>query len=183
MKWRRLNYALHRDIGYLCIGLTLIYAVSGIAVNHISNSFNPSYSITKVTGTAPRLEPEKKPGMEYINNVLNSLEITGPFKNAAMVSSGILRIFTDGGTIDVEMTTGKATVEIVERRPLLFAANYLHLNKGKGAWTWLADLYGVALLLLAITGVLMIKGKKKTRALLFTFAGIFFPLIYLLMVL
>jgi hypothetical protein len=182
MKWRKWNYALHRDIGYLCIGLTLIYAVSGIAVNHISNSFNPSYSITKNAGIVPPPATGDKPGMEYIDTILDTLGEKGAFKNAAMVSPGTLRVFTEGSTIDVELSSGIATIEKVKKRPLLFEVNYLHLNKGKGAWTWFADLYGIALLLLALTGLLMIRGKKKKRAVLLTCAGFLLPLFYLLAV-
>jgi hypothetical protein len=183
MKWRRWNYALHRDIGYLCIGLTLIYAVSGIAVNHISNSFNPSYSITRDAGIVPPPGISgDKPGMEYIGTILHTLGEKGAFKNAAMVSPGNLRIFTEGVTIDVELSSGIATIETVKKRPLLFEVNYLHLNKGKGAWTWFADIYAAALLLLALTGLLMIRGKKKRRAVLLTCAGFLFPLFYLLAV-
>ena len=46
MNLRKLSHALHRDIGYLCIGLTLIYALSGIAVNHIRD-WNPSYRVVR----------------------------------------------------------------------------------------------------------------------------------------
>ncbi|HKL38702.1 MAG TPA: hypothetical protein VJ876_07375, partial [Bacteroidales bacterium] len=44
MKWRKLNRILHRDLGYFFFGMTLIYALSGIALNHIDD-WNPSYSI------------------------------------------------------------------------------------------------------------------------------------------
>ena len=40
--WRKLNNALHRDVGYLVVGLTIVYAVSGLAVNHRAD-WNPSY--------------------------------------------------------------------------------------------------------------------------------------------
>ena len=47
MNWRQWNNALHRDIGFLCIGLTLVYAISGVAVNHISQ-WNPSYRVERI---------------------------------------------------------------------------------------------------------------------------------------
>ena len=47
MNWRKWNNILHRDIGYLCVGLTIIFAVSGIAVNHVEN-WNPNYKIEKI---------------------------------------------------------------------------------------------------------------------------------------
>ena len=33
IKWRRGLRALHRDVGYLIVGLTIVYGVSGLAVN------------------------------------------------------------------------------------------------------------------------------------------------------
>ncbi|MFW2364837.1 MAG: PepSY-associated TM helix domain-containing protein [Desulforhopalus sp.] len=183
MNWRRWNFILHRDIGYLCIGLTLIYGVSGIAVNHISPRFNPSYTVEKSTAQVPPLNPSAKPDMEYIQAVLNEIGETGKFKNAAFVSPGILRIFVDTNTLDVETASGRVNMEKVNRKPLLFEANYLHLNKGKGIWTLLADVYGAALCLLAITGLLMIRGKRKMRGLLLSIAGFLIPVIYLITVL
>lgn len=41
-RWRRWNTILHRDVGYLITGLTIIY---GISVNHVQD-WNPSYQIT-----------------------------------------------------------------------------------------------------------------------------------------
>ena len=40
--------ALHRDIGYFSVGLTVIYAASGLAVNHIAD-WGPNF--TQVTRT------------------------------------------------------------------------------------------------------------------------------------
>jgi uncharacterized protein len=35
--------ATHRDIGYVAVGLTLVYAVSGVAVNHIAD-WDPNFA-------------------------------------------------------------------------------------------------------------------------------------------
>jgi len=180
MNWRRWNYFLHRDIGYLCIGLTLIYSISGIAVNHISPSFNPSYSIEKSTVDVSPLPAGSKPDMQYIQSVLKELGEKGAYKNAALVSPGTIRIFVEDNTLDVQMETGRVTMEKIQRIPILYEANYLHLNKAKGSWTWLADIYGVALFLLALTGLLMIRGKQKQRGMILTAIGFLIPLIYLL---
>lgn len=180
MNWRRWNYFLHRDIGYLCIGLTLIYAISGIAVNHISPGFNPSYSIEKSRVEVTPLPAGSKPDMQYIQSVLEETGEQEAYKNAAPVSPGTLRIFVEGNTLDVQMATGQVTMETIRRKPILYEANYLHLNKAKGSWTWLADIYGVALCLLALTGLLMIRGKQKRRGIILTAIGFLVPLIYLL---
>ena len=43
--FRKWNRILHRDIGYFFFGMTLIYCVSGIALNH-KKDWNPNYDIT-----------------------------------------------------------------------------------------------------------------------------------------
>ena len=44
MNWRKLNRVLHRDFGYFFTATTIIYALSGIALNHM-NDWNPNYII------------------------------------------------------------------------------------------------------------------------------------------
>ncbi|HMY14784.1 MAG TPA: hypothetical protein PKA58_00575, partial [Polyangium sp.] len=44
-QWRGLLRTVHRDAGNLAIGLTVIYAVSGLAVNHIStDGWDPNFT-------------------------------------------------------------------------------------------------------------------------------------------
>ncbi len=74
-------------------------------------------------------------------------------------------------------------MEKVRRKPVLYEVSYLHLNKAKGLWTWFADIYGVGLCLLALTGMLMIRGRQKRRGIIMATAGFLFPLVYLLTVL
>ncbi|MGO2479734.1 MAG: PepSY-associated TM helix domain-containing protein, partial [Pseudoalteromonas sp.] len=47
INWYKLNRSLHRDIGYFCIGLVIIFAISGIAVNH-KDDWNPNYRVEQV---------------------------------------------------------------------------------------------------------------------------------------
>ena len=44
MKIRRLLRILHRDLGYFITGILIIYAVSGIALNH-RKDWNPNYQV------------------------------------------------------------------------------------------------------------------------------------------
>ena len=44
INWRKLNNILHRDVGYYFFGMTTIYALSGIALNHIAD-WDPNYII------------------------------------------------------------------------------------------------------------------------------------------
>ena len=44
MRWGKLNRILHRDIGYFFFGMSVIYGLSGIALNHLDD-WDPSYNI------------------------------------------------------------------------------------------------------------------------------------------
>src|SRR5262249_17289526 len=57
----------------------------------------------------------------------------------------------------------RVTVQARESRLFLRIANWLHYNRGKRAWTYIADVYAVLLLYLAISGIFMIKGKLGLR--------------------
>src|SRR5690606_877614 len=50
-----------------------------------------------------------------------------------------------------------------DQRRLLRLANWLHLNRGKKAWTIVADGYAILLLFLATSGMLMLPGKHGLR--------------------
>ncbi len=43
-KWRKWNRAVHRDFGYFFFGMVIIYALSGIAINHLDD-WNPNYVV------------------------------------------------------------------------------------------------------------------------------------------
>ncbi len=47
-RWRAWLRALHRDTGYLLVGLTFVYAASGIAINHIAD-WDPNFESTQRT--------------------------------------------------------------------------------------------------------------------------------------
>ena len=56
---RRWSRTLHRDLSYLFAGMVLIYALSGIAMNH-RDTFNPNYSVSQTRLTLPAPLPERE---------------------------------------------------------------------------------------------------------------------------
>jgi len=180
MQWRRWNNILHRDLGYLCAGLTIVYVVSGVAVNHI-HQWNPTYHVERRTAplaplTAADLALPVGPG-----RLLLQLGLTPDYRSTFRPDSTSLRIFVEDGTVDVDFATGEATVEIVRERTMLGAANFLHLNHAKRLWTWMADVYAVALGLLALTGLFVLKGRKGItgRGAWLTAIGVVVPFVFL----
>ena len=181
MKLRKLIIATHRDVGYFFAGLTVIYAVSGIAVNHIED-WNPSYVIRTETvsvGELPSADSQTIAG-----TVLKRLGITERPESTVRMTPDQLKIFLHQRTLTVTVPTGEVVDEHARRRYAFFEVNYLHLNHGKGFWTWFADVYAVGLLLLACTGIFIITGRRGLggRGRWLLLAGLAIPLVYLILV-
>ena len=157
MHWRKLLRVLHRDVGYIAAGLTIIYAISGIAVNHIQD-WNPNYKIEKTSIILDSF-PQNATKDEVISFVLKAVGETGEVKNTYRSSPDELEIFVEGNSILVNYVTKEVKQEKVNSRFFVKETNDLHLNKPKGIWTYIADLFAVALLFLAISGLFIIKAK------------------------
>ncbi|MCU0303808.1 MAG: PepSY-associated TM helix domain-containing protein [Thermoanaerobaculales bacterium] len=180
MSWRTLVIATHRDVGYFVAGLTVIYAISGIAVNHIED-WNPSYVIR-----TERLSVGELPagGNDVLAvTVLGRMGITERPESVVRMTPDRLKIFLDRRTLTVELPSGEVADEHARRRIAFFELNYLHLNHGKGPWTWIADLYAIGLIVLACTGIFIITGRKGLggRGRWLLLAGLAIPLLYLIL--
>lgn len=170
--------ALHRDLGYLAIGLTLVYALSGLAVNHISD-WDPNF--TKIERELDVALPLPDDDTEAAEVVRVAAGITGEPIDVYRVSDTELEIAFEESTLHLDPTTGHVFEEGQEPRFFLRIANWLHLNRGKKAWTWFADGYAIALLVLAGTGLFMIPGRKGLvgRGAILAVVGAAAPLGYL----
>jgi len=180
IQWRAWLRAFHRDIGYAAVGLTFVYAVSGLAVNHIAawdSNFQKSTGTHEIGGPLPDDDVAAKA------MVLSKLGIdTEP--REVYREGDELEILFEHRTLHVTTATGHVMDEQQTPRFFLRAANWLHLNRGKKAWTYFADSYAAGLLFLATSGMFMIAGKRGLfgRGMFFVAAGVAVPLVYLALV-
>ena len=180
-QFRKVCRTLHRDLGFLAVGLTLVYAISGLAVNH-AHHWDANYSRTldrwsmEPVGTGPTTE--------IVPVVLERLGPTAPVKNTWRDSDEVLQVFVEGGQYDVHLGTGEVIEHGFARRPFLYDVNFMHLNTGKAPWTGIADVYAGILIVLALTGPWLIKGSKGLtgRGGLLMALGILLPLVYAVVV-
>jgi len=177
-KWRPWLRALHRDLGYLAVGLTFVYALSGLAVNHLAD-WDPNFSNFEREFVVDA--PLPKDEQEAAAMVLASASIEETPLDIYSPADGELEITLEQSTLFVATETGKVYEEGQKERFALRAANWLHLNRGKKAWTYFADGYAGALLLLAVSGMFMIPGRKGLlgRGAVLVVAGVAIPLAYL----
>jgi uncharacterized protein len=169
--------AIHRDLGYVAVGLTFVYAISGLAVNHIAD-WDPNFQNTT------RELDVKLPSIDHADD-----EIAATVATSAGISGKPKEVYREGDdlevlyerrTLHVNLTTGHVLEERQEPRFFVRVANWLHLNRGKKAWKYFADAYAAGLLLLASTGLFMIPGKKGLvgRGAVFVAIGVAIPVLY-----
>jgi len=178
LSWRALLRALHRDVGYLLVGLTFVYALSGLAVNHIDD-WNANYvewdRTHPLTAEVPRDDDQA-----VAKAVLDQLAIAKPPTEIYRVDEDELEILVDDRTLTVRFDEATIQDRGREGRFFLRLANWLHLNRGKKAWTYIADGYASLLLFLASSGMFMLKGKKGLwgRGALLVALGSAVPILY-----
>ena len=177
--WRPWLRAMHRDIGYVMVGLTFIYALSGLAVNHLTDwsdgdaSFK-TYSVTHEMG------PLSGEDQAIADALRQRLAIKETPREVYRQSPEELDVIFDKRSLHVNTQTGHVVDEGQKPRFILRVANWLHLNRGKKAWTYVADGYASSLLILALSGMFMIAGKKGLigRGAILVGLGIAIPVLY-----
>ncbi len=178
---RRWNNVLHRDIGYLCVGMTLIYAISGIVLNHVkSGDFqHPDYGKSYSELTVP-LPKNGMVNQTYVFSVLDQVGVKDQYKSF-ITGEGYVQIFLNRGFIYVDLATGEAEMERKTTRYVIKEMNLLHYNNLKKFYTWFSDAYAVGLIILAITGLFVLRGKNGIlgRGAWLTAIGIILPALFL----
>lgn len=159
--WRGWFRLVHRDLGYLAVALTLAYGLSGVAVNHLDD-WNPNYRFaTRALELGPLPgTPQQREAHVVATLGLDRNRVRGHLQDSAKIFRVFLR---DGEEVIVDVTTGRGEHKTLARRAVLFEVNALHLNQLKGAWTYVADVFAIALMLLALTGMTMLKGDQGFR--------------------
>jgi hypothetical protein len=168
--------AIHRDVGYCAVGLTVVYAASGLAVNHVADwDANFTRTSTAYELGAP-LPDDDKAAAKLIFEKLGIRDIP----KEVYREGDELEILFDQRTLHAAATTGRVVDEAQKPRFFFRAANWLHLNRGKKAWTSFADAYAAALLYLALSGLFMLPGRKGIagRGAVFVLLGAAIPILY-----
>ena len=177
--FRKVCRWLHRELGFLAVGLTLIYGISGIAVNH-THHWDANYHRNVEESW---IEPVGLGPTEAVTpQVLERLNLTEPIKSTWRAGKEKLQVFVPNATLDVNIVTGEVLRHGYAERPVLYDLNYMHLNTGKSPWTGISDAYAGVLIILAVTGIFLVRGSKGLagRGGVLMGLGFVLPLIYIL---
>lgn len=158
MKWRSWVLALHRDLGYFFAGVIVVYAISGIAVNH-ADIWNPNFIVDRreVTLALPR-----EPSQITAECLLSALSLVGEADNYRSFDFPVsekIKIYLQNGDIVANLRDGVGTRETIRRRALFYQVNMLHLNPERW-WRIFSDMFAVGLVFIALTGLLIPRGRR-----------------------
>lgn len=169
-KWLRI---IHRDLGYFVVGITLVYAVSGILLNHKKNDEDPAYRIVSGGNTI-----DKNLSVAMFKDFWKKNH-TDIRLNKVVSEKDNFKLFLAGGLGDYSPHTGDYHYEIYQKRPMVSFINKLHLNQ-KHSWTFFGDVFAVSLIFLAVSGLFIVAGKNsfKKRGVWFMLGGIVIVILY-----
>lgn len=158
MKIRKLLRILHRDFGYFIVGMTIVYALSGIYLNH-RHDFNPDYKIF-ITDFKVELPDNLELTTKDIKAALKSVDDEVVYKKHYLNNEGLIKIFIENGEAVIDPETGKGTMQYLQKRPFIFSINKLHRATLGSVWKWVSDTMAVILIFVAVSGLFLLKGKR-----------------------
>jgi len=113
--------------------------------------------------------------------ILENLNEEDNYKKHYYPDGNQMKVFLDGGSVVFDLNSGDGLMEKITKRPILHEVNFLHYNPTI-LWTWFSDIYASALIILAVSGLFIIRGKNgiTRRGAWITLAGIIIPVVFLL---
>lgn len=150
---------LHRQLGFLFAGIVIVYSVSGIALNH-RKSFNPAYSVEQREFTVPAdLHLTGDISEADIDRLLELGACEGLYTKHYRSGQSLKILLKGGSSMTIDTATRDAQVELLHERPLLSSFTKLHFNPGSW-WTLFSDIFAVALIIVTLTGLFIVRGRK-----------------------
>ncbi|MDR0686429.1 MAG: PepSY-associated TM helix domain-containing protein [Dysgonamonadaceae bacterium] len=173
VRWLRV---IHRDLGFLVVGMSVVYGISGIYLNHLDGK-DPAYR-TEVgfVQLPPGLSGEK------LSEVWKSDPRLPSLKKVIRIDESHFRLMLEGGVGVYSSLDGHTDYEKHTKRAFVYWINRLHYNKIKD-WSPVADFFAVSLLFLAVSGIFLVKGRRGITGSgkWFLLAGLLIPLLYILL--
>lgn len=172
IKWLRI---IHRDLGFLMVGICLIYAISGILLNHMDGK-DPAYKTVEET-----LQFDPGLTIDQLTNKWSASENLPELKRILKEGDEHYSLMLNGGIGLYNKESGQISYEHHRQRPFIYWINKLHYNKVNG-WTPMADIFAISLIFLAVSGLFITSRKKGVRGTgkWYLIAGILIPVVYIL---
>ena len=168
----------HRDIAYFYLGLIIAFSFSGIFLNH-RQTWNPRrYTYSSKEITVPAIVKDSV-NDNFVKRFTAEYAIPGDLRRFS-VDGNVLKISYTSNDVQIDLATGKGKIEEYRTTPVLGQMTKLHIDTST-SWIYYSDVFGIAMLVIAFTGMFIAKGEQsfRSRGWKLALAGIIFPLIFL----
>jgi len=177
------NRNIHRDIAYFYLGLILAFSFSGIILNHRQDWYPMDYSYeTKEVELEIPADISQLDSKEYITELSAQWELADAYDSHRIRENDLRIFYKDNVILDADISTGKGIIEYKHKVPFLGHTMFLHKTTNK-FWIWYSDIFGIAMLAIATTGMLITQGRNsfKQRGWKLALAGLLFPIVFLIL--
>jgi hypothetical protein len=167
---------IHRDLGFLVVGISLVYGISGIYLNHI-NGKDPAFHTEEGSLQLSPFLTQKE-----LEEVWNAQKNLPALKKILRIDETHSRLMLDGGVGVYNSDDGRLDYERHRKRVFIYWINRLHYNK-ISHWSPVADFFAASLIFLALSGLFIIKGKRGIAGSgkWYLLAGLLIPIVYLVL--
>ncbi|MDR2473502.1 MAG: PepSY-associated TM helix domain-containing protein [Tannerella sp.] len=172
-RWLRI---IHRDLGFLMVGISLVYGISGIYLNHLHGSNDPAFRTEEKMLTLPAAMTVGELEVDW-----SARTDVPKLKKIMPVDNAHYRLMLDGGIGVYSVADGRLDYEVYHKRFIVYWLNRLHYNKVKG-WLSIADIFACSLIFLALSGIFIVRGKRGIvgSGKWWLMAGLAVPVIYVI---
>ncbi|MFN8325100.1 PepSY-associated TM helix domain-containing protein [Flavobacterium sp.] len=170
---------LHRDLGYFYIGLIISFAFSGVLMNHREHWHPEKYTV-ETKSISVNIPKDTEITEKYAEELGKQLGIDDKIRRHK-VKDDELKISFEKNDVEIDLKTGKGEIVTFNKTPIISQTMKLHKNTSNW-WIYYSDIFGISLIIIAVTGAIMIPAGKftfKKRGWKLAVAGILFPLIIL----
>lgn len=170
---------LHRDLGYFYIGLIISFAFSGVLMNHREHWHPEKYTV-ETKSISVNIPKDTEITEKYAKELGKQLGIDDKIRRHK-VKDDELKISFEKNDVEIDLKTGKGEIVTFNKTPIISQTMKLHKNTSNW-WIYYSDIFGISLIIIAVTGAIMIPAGKftfKKRGWKLAVAGILFPLIIL----
>ena len=164
---------LHRDLGYLMVGICLVYGMSGFMLNRMKR-IDPSYRVESIN-----VELQKNADKQTLQTYWNQEEL--PKISIIRSTEDGFSMLYKGGEANYDKETGELSYVLYSKRPIMYWVNLLHYNNVNG-WKHVANVFAISLIFFAVSGLFLVKGKKGLagRGKWLLLVGFLLPIVFLI---
>jgi hypothetical protein len=134
-----------------------MYSLSGIALNHIDD-WNPDFIIVKKDVALDRGYNRSEITDDLVEQ-FSLLVGEEQYKIYDFPTDDQLKIYFEKSSLHLNLKEATGRYEKLSRRHVFYETNLLHRNSIEG-WKWASDVLGAMLIIISLTGLFILQGKK-----------------------